>query len=420
VERAELATARELAEQLLRLAQRVQSPPLFVWAHLSMGVTLHFTGEQMSARRHLEEYLALYDPQHFRSPSAPYDPVVLGHTTLGPVLWLLGYPEQALEQSQKGLVFARTLAQPYSEIYAMNLVTRTHVLRGEPQAAHERIEELIALCREQGFASYLALSLVVQGWLLAEQGRQQEGIEQMQQQMRAWRATGAESARPYYLALLAETCGKAGEPNKGLSVLAECWLWMDKTGGHVFEAELYRMQGELTRQKFQVSNSKFQDPNTQHLTPNTLAEAEEYFHKALEIARRQEAKSLELRAAMSLAHLWHSQGNTAAARQLLEETYSWFTEGFDTKDLQDAAALLTELGGRVQEAEGRKQKAEGSRLKGERQTGDEQRETEDERRITHHVTRNIPTLSPRNSGLGTRNSELSPRNSARCCVPPGR
>jgi tetratricopeptide (TPR) repeat protein len=221
VERAELATARELAEQLLRFAQHVQSPPLFVWARLSLGITLHFAGEQVSARRHLEECVSLYDPQHFRSSGAPYDPAVLGHTTLGPVLWLLGYPEQALEQSQKGLALARALSQPYSVIYAANLVTRTHLLRAEPQAAREHIEGLIALCREQGFASYLALSLVVQGWLQAEQGRQEAGIAQMHQELAAWRATGAESARPYYLALLAEAYGKVGDPDKGLAVLAE-------------------------------------------------------------------------------------------------------------------------------------------------------------------------------------------------------
>lgn len=357
VERAELAMARELAEQLLRIAQQVQTAGLLAWAHLTMGITQHFSGEQVSARQHLEQCLMLYDPQQFRGSGSPYDPAVLGYTTLGPVLWLLGYPEQALEQSQKGLTLARTLTQPYSEIYAVNLVTRTFMLRGESQAVHEHIEGLIALCREQGFASYLALSLVVQGWLLAEQEQQQAGIEQMQLQLRAWRTTGAESARPYYLALLAETYGKIGEPDKGLSVLAECWPWMEKTGGRVFEAELYRVRGELTLHQFKVQSSKFKVEEPHASISNSQAEAESYFLKALEIARQQQVKSLELRTVMSLACLWRDQGKISDARQLLEETYNWFTEGFDTKNLQEAAALLTELGGRVQPAESRKRKA---------------------------------------------------------------
>jgi predicted ATPase len=213
-----------------------------------------------------------------------------------------------------------------------------------------RIDELITLCEEYGFTSYLALSRIAHGWLLADEGEREEGIQQMCQQLLAWRATGAESARPYYLALLAETYGKAGAPAEGLAVLTECWPWMDKTGGRVFEAELHRVQGELALQKSQVSGPK--SPGL----PNTPAEAEECFRKAIEIARRQQAKSLELRAVMSLVRLRQQQASQGAgaknskrgralaeARQMLAAACAWFTEGFETKDLQEAKALLEEL-----------------------------------------------------------------------------
>ena len=151
--------------------------------------------------------------------------------------------------------------------------------------------------------------------------------------------------RPYHLALLAEAYGKTGQVEERLTALAEALTVADKTGERYYEAELYRLKGELTLQKFQVSGSKFQVPSPQHPTPSTQAEAEAEacFQKAIEIAQRQQAKSLELRAATSLARLWQQQGKRDEARHLLAEIYGWFTEGFDTKDLQEAKALLEEL-----------------------------------------------------------------------------
>ena len=323
VERAELTTAYELAGQLLRIAQQVQAAGLLVWAHLTMGITHHFAGEQMSARQHLEECLSRYEPQQFRNTGSPYDPAVLGLSTLGPVLWLLGYPDQALAQSQKGLALARELTQQYSVVYALTLVARTWVLRRDRQAVNARIDELITLCDGYGFTSYLALSRIVHGWLLTEEGGQEEGIEQMCQQLLAWRATGAESARPYYLALLAETYGKAGAPAAGLAVLTECWPWMDKTGGRVFAAELYRVQGELMLQtqsgvrrhkQSRVQGPESSKTKSQLLKPNSQGEAEAYFLKALDIARQQQAKSLELRVVMSLVRLRQQQATQSASR----------------------------------------------------------------------------------------------------------
>src|SRR5206468_12247834 len=166
------------------------------------------------------------------------------------------------------------------------------------------------------------------------QGQVEEGIAQIHQGLAAWRATGTVTALTLYIPLLAEAYGKAGQAAEGLSVLAEALTLVDKTGERVYESELYRLKGELTLQKFQVAGSKVLTSEPQ---------AESCFRKAVEIARHQQAKSLELRAVMSLAKLWQRQGKKDEARQLLAEIYGWFTEGFDTKDLQEAKALLDEL-----------------------------------------------------------------------------
>jgi hypothetical protein len=144
-------------------------------------------------------------------------------------------------------------------------------------------------------------------------------------------------------AMLAEAYGKVNQPREGLAVIEEALAAAQGSEEVWYDAELYRLKGELTLQQFQAPSSKFQDPNTQHPTPNTFVEVEAYFLKAVEIARGQEAKSLELRAVMSLSRLWRQQGKCKEARQLLKEIYSWFREGFDTADLKAAKALLDEL-----------------------------------------------------------------------------
>ncbi len=202
----------------------------------------------------------------------------------------------------------------------------------------QQAETVIALSNEQGFSSLFA-GTAQRGWALAMQGQEEEGIQQIQQGLAATRATGMERFRPYHLALPAEAYGKGRQVEEGLNVLAEALAQVNKTGERYYEAELYRLKGELTSQKFQVSSSTFQVP------PNTraAAEAEACFLNAIEIARKQQAKSWELRAATSLARLWQQQGKKAEAHELLSEIYNWFTEGFDTKDLQEAKALLEEL-----------------------------------------------------------------------------
>jgi predicted ATPase len=197
---------------------------------------------------------------------------------------------------------------------------------------------------------------MLRGWAVAEQGKGAEGIEQMHQGLAAIRASGAEFERPYWLALLAEGYGTVGRTEEGLSVLAEALAIVDKTGVRFYAAELYRLKGQLTLQSqaslgqvkaslkpVNTSQDKSTVTNPQSLTPNPQAEAEACFLKAIEIARRQQAKSLELRAVMSLSRLWQTQSKKDEAQQMLAEVYGWFTEGFGTKDLQEAKALLEEL-----------------------------------------------------------------------------
>jgi predicted ATPase len=190
----------------------------------------------------------------------------------------------------------------------------------------------MTLSTEQGFAYWLTYGTMVRGEALAEQGQIEEGITQMQQGFDAFRVMGTETGLIVHLPLLAAAYAKAGRAEQGLAVLSEALALVDKTGTHVIEAELYRLKGELTLL------STVHGPKSQ-----VAKEAEEHFHKAIEIARRQQAKSWELRAATSLARLWQQQSKQAEAHRMLFEVYHWFTEGFDTKDLQEAKALLEEL-----------------------------------------------------------------------------
>jgi predicted ATPase len=185
---------------------------------------------------------------------------------------------------------------------------------------------VIAIAREQGFAQWLAQGTIFRGWALAEGGQGAEGMAEMRQGLAAHQATGAELARPHYLALLAGAYGNAGQANEGLTLLGEALAAVDARGERWCEAELYRLQGELLLERSAAHD----------------VEAEACLQQALAVARRQQAKSWELRAAMSLSQLWQRQGKRAEAHQLLAEVYDWFTEGFDTADLREAKALLEE------------------------------------------------------------------------------
>ncbi len=346
--RAELQTARELGEQLLSLAQSAQDPAFLLEACYTLGASLFRLGEFTAARSYLEQGIDFYDPQQHRS-RAGSDPDVLCLLHLAWTLWLLGYPDQALHRSHQALTLAQELSHPFSLAFALDFAAEIHRLRREGQAAQKRAEASITLSTERGFTVWLAAGTILRGWALAEQGQEEEGITQMHQGLTTCRVTGIESGQAHYLAMLAEAYGKVGQTEEGLILLTEALAFVDKTGERESEAELYRLKGTLTLEaggwRLEPSPPSSQASSLKPPVSQAVAqEAEGYFQKALAIARQQQAKSLELRAATSLARLWQQQGKQKEAHQMLAEIYGWFTEGFDTKDLQEAKALLGELG----------------------------------------------------------------------------
>jgi predicted ATPase len=242
---------------------------------------------------------------------------------------LLGYPDQGLARNDEAVTLAQQCAHPFSLGYALSMAAVFHQFRREGHAAQERAEAAMSLAKEQSFPYQIALSSIMNGWALAHQGQAQAGIAQINQGLIAIRATGVELRRPHYLALLAEAHGIIGEPEAGLTVLTEALALVDITGERWYDPELYRLKGALLLQQ----------------SSDNATEAESCFHHALDIARNQQARSLELRAATSLARLRQQQRKRQEAHDLLAPVYAWFTEGFDTADLQEAKALLEELAG---------------------------------------------------------------------------
>jgi predicted ATPase len=343
--RGDVQTAHELGEQLLSLAQSLQDSALLLEAQLALGNTLFLRGEPAPARAHLEQGITLYEPQHHRPHTVSYgaDPGVLCLFFAARVLWMLGYPDQARKRSHEALSLAQELAHPYSLAAALIYAATLYQFLREGQAAQERTEAAIALSTERGFSALVAHGTIFQGCARAGQGQREGGVAQIHQGLAALRATGAEVWLPFFLAALAEAYGKMGQAEEGLTTLAEALLVAEKTRERFWEAELYRLKGELTLQKFQAPGSKVSSSSSKSEVRGPDSEAEEYFLKAIEIARKQQAKSLELRATMSLSRLWQQQGKKKEAHLMLAEIYGWFTEGFDTTDLKDAKALLEEL-----------------------------------------------------------------------------
>ena len=328
--RPQLHTARELGETLLRLAQRAHDPALAVIAHYALGVTWFCLGALPAARQHLEEGIARYTPDQRRAPvfRMGHDPGVGCRAYAALTLWLLGYPAQALARLHEALALAHELSHPYSLAFARCWAAFVSQFRRDVPAVHEQAEAAVALSTEQGFPHWAARGTSLRGWALAMQGQGEEGMAQVRQGIAAWRATGAALFVPYFCTLLAEVSDHLGHPEDGLQALAEAHTLVEQQEERWWEAEVSRLRGVLLLRQ----------------TGTPQAEAETWLQRALDVARRQEAKSLELRAAMSLSRLWQQQGKRAEAHALLAPIYGWFTEGFDTADLQEAKALLEELG----------------------------------------------------------------------------
>lgn len=361
--RGKYRTAHEVAIQLLRVAEREHDPGLLVEAHALMGAVAFYLGEFTIARAQLEQGMARYDPVQHQTHTLHYgqDPWVVCCSYLAWTLWTLGYPDQAQARSREALAYAQQLQHPMSLAFALGLAAILQNVCRDPHAGYDRAEELIALATEHGLPYWVAQGAVARGRALVQSGRATEGLAQIQQAIQARQEKDGLEGRPAFV-ILAEAYAATGQPEAGLQALAEAQATAKRNGEGFWEAEVYRLTGELTLQQydvhstaFKVTNSpesKVQGPKSPRTdprlpTPDPQREAEACFAHALEVAQRQQAKSFALRAATSLARLWQQQGKRAEARRLLSELYPGFSEGFATKDLQEARILLDELSASV-------------------------------------------------------------------------
>jgi predicted ATPase len=314
----------------LRRAQGADDPTLLMFAHHHLGFATRQMGESLLAREHLEMAISLYDrerhrPLAFRTTGV--DSEVMCSGSLAHTLWALGYPDQARKRVDEAVRLALGMSHPFSLGFIEFFVVVLHHLRGEAREAQEHVEDMIALSAEHGFTLLLAWATTLRGCAMAAQGHHEHGIAQIQEGFAATRATGSELGRPRDLSWLAEACMEAGRLDDGLNAVTEALTAADEHEIRNNEPDLWRLKGELLL-KQNNSNS---------------VEAQSCFEKAIEIARKQSAKSLELRATMSLTRLLAKEGRRNEAHAMLADIYNWFTEGFDTADLKDAKALLVEL-----------------------------------------------------------------------------
>ena len=307
------------------LAQHWNDPALLLQAHHISWTTTYYRGDWTAHQHHVEQGLSLYTPRDHHTYAAHYDhdPGVCRLSMSSHALWVLGYLDQAVARSQEALRLAQDLSHPQSHVLAFLYASELHLWRGDARTGKELADAALTLSTAHELEAYRAWANVLQGVSLALQELHTAGLTQQQHGQLARGAIN----RIAFQARLAETYGAMGQVNAGLEVVAEA---LDRTfdlGYHYWDAELYRIQGDLLL-----------------LSPgDRSAESEACFKQALTIARRQQAKSLELRAATSRARLWRSQGKSQEAYELLAPVYEWFTEGFDTNDLQQAKRLLDAL-----------------------------------------------------------------------------
>jgi predicted ATPase/class 3 adenylate cyclase len=328
--RGDYSAARERANQLLQRAQLANDPTLLVAAHSAVGQTSLHTGELLLAMKHLELVLSLYDEERDSKlvvqTGSDIKQGAFSHE--GWTLWLLGYPDQAVEKGNQAMVAAQENSYPNKVAGAEFFATIVRVYRREPRLVQEMAERVTALSFQHGLGAWLLFSPNHRGWAIAQQGRYEEGIELMQQAQAIAHAAGADIGRTDTLCELVDAYTRVGRLDDALSTVTVALAAVEAQEERYYEAEIYRLKGELLLLKQSDANA---------------VEAYECFERAIEIAQRQKAKSLELRATTSLARLLATQGRRDEARTILADIYNWFTEGFDTADLIDAKALLDEL-----------------------------------------------------------------------------
>jgi predicted ATPase len=328
--RGKLQASRDLGEQLLSTAQRLQDPALLLEAHHTLWAILFTLGDLDAAQKHAEYGIANYNQQqhsYLASLYGGHDPGVCSRTHAARQLCLLGYPDQALQRGREAVALGHELSHPFSLGQALYWLGWVHQQRGELEAASTWIAALSEIGMELGFPRFVTQADFLRSYLLLDQGRAEEAIVEMRRAVGARLERFAGREHSYYIASIGEALGRGGQIAAGLSALADEIARVAQVGEAFYEAELYRIKGDLLLK----------------LSPPDEVQAEGCFQDALEVARHQQAKLLELRAAMSLSRLWQRQGEKQKAQRLLADVYGWFTEGFDTADLKAAKVLLAEL-----------------------------------------------------------------------------
>jgi predicted ATPase/predicted Ser/Thr protein kinase len=329
--RSELPKAQTLAEELATVAQRKADPDLALQAHQGLAMTAFCRGDQPAALRHVEQAATLYDPERHQTHAFQFgqDPGVTGKAFGAVVLWLLGYPDAASGQSDEAIQMSRNCS-PSSRALALHFASMVHQMRRDPERTRQAAEACAAIANEHGLSFWQASSAIYRGWAQSAQGEVESGIAAMRQGLLDWQATGSVTYRTYYLGILAETLGQHGSASECLGLLDEAILLAEQTGEGLYLAELHRLHGEALLRAAGNSSTAEQ-------------RVEEDFRLAWETARQQEVRSLELRAATSLARFHVRQGQSDNARQLLAKTYGWFTEALQTPDLRAAFDVLNSL-----------------------------------------------------------------------------
>ncbi len=320
--------AYTMFRDLLGESLRSQNRSHLVIAYYGLGVACCWMGEFVEALGHLQQTIAYADPERRRLHTALYgqDSDVVARVWLAFSLWFLGYPAQALTKGEESLALAQELDHPHTLAYVLTWYGKLHELMGDASATLVYARQAMALSEEHNFPLWHTQGLVHHGWALSQLGHAEAGLSSLQEGMQAHMKTGALAPRPWHLALLAMAYGVIGDIEQGLAALDEAIGFAEDRRILDCQAERFRLKGELTLRL--GSGAKDQ------------AAAEVDYRRAIEIARSQQAKSLELRATMSLARLWRERGNRVEAQQALAEVYDWFTEGFDTPDLRAAKGLL--------------------------------------------------------------------------------
>jgi class 3 adenylate cyclase/predicted ATPase len=321
--------ACELAAEVLALAEKQEAAFPLVLGHRLMGCSLTLMGDLAEARAHLDRGIALYDPAE-HCPLATRFGQDVGVTILSyrPIaLWLLGYAELALRDTEEALRAARDIGQAATLMYALAHAAVPNLLCGDLAAAEARTREVLALAKEKSAPHWLAFGMMNQGWHFALTGQPSNAVEMVTSGIAAYRATGSTNWISLRLSPLATAHAELGQFDDAWRCIGEALTAIEATKEKWCEAEVLRTAGEIALMEPQPDAAK----------------ADAYFERALAVARQQQAKSWELRAAMSMARLWRDQGKRDEARDLLAPVYGWFTEGFDTLDLKQAKALLDDL-----------------------------------------------------------------------------